>query len=193
MDTKVCTKCKEEKTLKEFYQTNTTKDGYTYNCISCYLKYRKEHREHNKNYMANLRNIKGEEIKEYKKDLWKNMNPIHRMLQQARGRSKRRNIEFNLIDSDLDMPEFCPLLNCPFVNGKKDNYEQTPSLDRIDPNKGYIKGNVQILSKRANTMKNNATKEELITFALNILKSYKNDDIVQTIWKHIENQDKEPD
>ena len=40
-------------------------------------------------------------------------------------------------------------------------------------------------------MKSNATKAELITFALNILKLYKNDEIVQTIWKHIENENKE--
>lgn len=80
----------------------------------------------------------------------------------------------------------CPLLEVPFVAGEKGNYEYTPSLDRIDPNKGYVKGNVWVITKRANTMKNNATRAELLKFADNIYKYFRDNDIVQPAGKPAE-------
>jgi hypothetical protein len=40
-------------------------------------------------------------------------------------------------------------------------HDGSPTLDRIDNAKGYVKGNVCVISKKANTMKNNATPEEV--------------------------------
>ena len=44
--------------------------------------------------------------------------------------------------------------------GTKDK-QKSPSLDRIIPEKGYVKGNIIVVSLKANTMKNNATIEEI--------------------------------
>lgn len=189
---KTCTKCKKEKPLKEFYKTKTTKDGYTYNCIQCYQLYREEHREKQKLYMKKLREQNEDEIKKRKREDYHNLKTSTRLFRQSKARSKRKNIEFTLQESDIFVPEICPLINLPLVNGTKDYYEQTASIDRIDPNKGYTPDNIWVISKRANTMKSNASKEELITFALNIIKYFGNDDIVRAIWKHIEFGDKEP-
>lgn len=57
----------------------------------------------------------------------------------------------------------CPLLGLelsyePYVGAIPRNYA---SLDKIDPQKGYVEGNVQIISFRANTLKNSATLEEM--------------------------------
>lgn len=87
--------------------------------------------------------------------------------------AKERKLEFNLTLEDIIIPEYCPLLNIKltfeFTLETKDSYY---TLDRIDSSLGYIKGNVQVVSFKANTMKNNATEAELITFAKSILSQF---------------------
>ena len=106
----------------------------------------------------------------------------------ARNRAKRKGIEFNIDEADITIPEICPLLEIPIEYGTKSNYDRSPSLDRIDNTKGYIKGNVWVISQKANAMKNSATFEELKIFSTNILRyspSY-------TKQEGIEQEDKKP-
>lgn len=80
-------------------------------------------------------------------------------------------MEFNIQPSDIIIPEVCPYLNTPITNIRSSGYIPTnASVDRIDNSKGYIKGNIQVISRKANTMKSNATLDELEIFAFNILK-----------------------
>ena len=92
------------------------------------------------------------------------------MWYRAKQRAKKYNLDFDIQESDIIIPEKCPILEVPIILGSKDNYEYTPSLDRIDNSKGYVKGNIQVISKKANSMKNSATYQELITFCKNILR-----------------------
>jgi hypothetical protein len=86
----------------------------------------------------------------------------YRMLTRAKSRAKQNNIPFNLELTDIVIPETCPLLGIPIeIQPKKGYHPNSPSLDKIIPEKGYIKGNVWVISNRANTLKNDATLQEL--------------------------------
>ena len=188
---KKCNQCSEIKEFVEFYKDSTTIDLLTRSCKKCHKDYRDLNKEKNKAYQTKRRQIDNEKVKAIKRKSWQNLDPRKRMLQQAKNRANRKGMDFNLELEDIKIPKVCPLLNIPFIVGTKDNYEYTHSLDRLDSTKGYVKGNVWVITKLANSMKNSATKEQLILFATNILKNFKEDDIVQTLEKSKELKDKE--
>ena len=88
-------------------------------------------------------------------------NPNAVLFRHARDRAKRKNIPFDITVEDVIIPETCPVLGISLKAGEKVVCNNSPSLDRIKPELGYVKGNIQVLSYRANTLKNNATIEEL--------------------------------
>jgi len=99
-------------------------------------------------------------------------NNERRLFNLVKNRAKNKNLDFNLEITDIVIPEVCPYLNIPFVYG---DFNASMSVDRIDPTKGYIKGNIEVISVKANRMKNTATKDELVVFALNILNKFNKD------------------
>lgn len=85
----------------------------------------------------------------------------YKMLARAKSRAKKNNLPFNLELDDIVIPEKCPLLGIKIESTEVRNSPNNPSLDKIIPEKGYIKGNVWVISNRANTLKNDATLQEL--------------------------------
>lgn len=118
----------------------------------------------------------------------------YRMLRGARERARKKGLPCTITIEDLNIPEVCPVFGTKLEAGTKVSYANSPSLDKIDPTKGYIKGNIQIISMKANTMKSNASTEELLQFA-NWVFTHCKDDIVRTAditSETAELRDKEP-
>ena len=94
------------------------------------------------------------------------LNPItytfrYKALTSTKSRASRKGIEFNIKVTDLLWPSFCPVLGLELNYYKAGPVANRPSIDRIDPTKGYIKDNCRVISFRANLLKSNATIEEL--------------------------------
>ncbi len=187
---KKCSKCKIIKTLDDFYNHNVSKDGKTHHCKDCMTAYRKNNAEKQRLYMQNLRLMDNEKVKDSKNKSYRKLDPAIKAVTQARNRAKRKSIEFNLEVSKINVPTICPYLKVPFIIGEKGNYEYTYSIDRIDNSKGYLQDNIELITKKANSMKNSATKIELINFAIEVILRNKDNDIVRTMLKNIELEDK---
>ena len=110
------------------------------------------------------------------------------------GANEIQNSFFNLTIEDVTYTDICPLLNIPLNWEGGPRTKNTPSLDRIIPEKGYVKGNIRIISNLANMMKSYASNEELRTFAKNINVYMENEDIVRPTenTESVELEDKEP-
>lgn len=85
----------------------------------------------------------------------------YRLLISAKSRAKRTGIKFDLTLEDVVIPTMCPLLGIKLEKAIKTQAPASPSLDRIDPTAGYVKGNVWVISWRANWIKSNASLLEL--------------------------------
>jgi hypothetical protein len=150
---KQCTKCKETKPFTEF--TKGPDKGYRYQCRACNNAYQLDSARRAQN-----------SAKYYKKR--KETDPALFMWKQAKHRAKfdYENMDFEIKVSDIVLPIVCPYMGVGFILlDKKYGY----SLDRIDSSKGYTKDNIQVISRIANIMKNNATEQELISFAKGVL------------------------
>lgn len=100
------------------------------------------------------------------------------MWRRAKNRSAQYGVPFDIDVEDIVIPNKCPILFIPLKEnkGKPGAYRDSPSLDKIVPELGYVKGNIQVISQMANQMKFNATPQELLTFAKYITTRYGNND-----------------
>jgi len=89
----------------------------------------------------------------------KSKTPQYMMFYDARKRAKSLGLPFDIKPEDIVLPDTCPVLGIKLAShGHKDS---RPSLDRIDPQKGYVTTNIRVISFRANRIKADATVEEL--------------------------------
>lgn len=140
MDTKICVVCNVEKCISDFpvHSIYNGKASIRSECKDCKsVSDSNWHRDDRLN------------------------NPETYILRAARGRARKKNILFDIDESDIIIPTHCPILGIELkmsVNSAEDN---SPSLDRILPDKGYIKGNCAVISVKANRMKQDNSLETL--------------------------------
>jgi hypothetical protein len=92
---------------------------------------------------------------------WRVNSPAEYLLSAAKQRARRGGLPFDIDVTDIIVPERCPLLGLRLVPFGGKRTDATPSLDRIESVRGYVKGNIWVISWRANRLKNDATLEEL--------------------------------
>jgi len=137
---KICCRCLEPKFLSDFksYIKHSKKDKIETSSIC-------------KVCSSETSNVK-QYIREHKeKYLW----------YAARSRAKEKNLPFDIDVSDIVIPDFCPALGIPIQRDAEITMDGSPTLDRIIPELGYTKGNIAVISHRANQIKSNATEKEL--------------------------------
>lgn len=106
-------------------------------------------------------------------------HPERYLWRRAKSRAARDGLDFSITPEDIVIPTHCPVLglelkinSAPRGQGRAGGCSNSMSLDRMDSTRGYVKGNLMVMSQLANAMKNSATPEELLRFAEWITQRY---------------------
>lgn len=83
------------------------------------------------------------------------------LLTTARKRAKQAGIECTIKESDIVVPDVCPILGVKLGRSRGAVDRASPSLDRVDSSVGYVPGNVRVISWYANKMKNDLTVDQV--------------------------------
>ena len=87
-------------------------------------------------------------------------NPEKMLWFQARGRASTKGVPFDITPEDVVIPAHCPVFGFPLARSTGVKAYNSPSLDRFAPKKGYVRGNVFVISHLANQIKNSGTAEQ---------------------------------
>jgi hypothetical protein len=171
---RTCNKCHIEMDLAAGFARNgrhttcPSKDR-RHACRKCEAKMRKEWRDDHKEAIAQYQHdYRIQNIEKNRAYRCKNYHK-HRdvkMVAAARRRAKQKGLAFSITVDDVSIPEYCPVLGIKIKhNYKKMQIDSSPTIDRCIPELGYVRGNVRVISWRANRLKSNATPEELALVA----------------------------
>lgn len=129
-----CSKCRKMKRLDQFPKTSKAAKHSAFSwCKYCVSEQQKH-----------LRRSKPELT------LWRD----------AKTRAKKKNISFDLYVIDVHVPRRCPVLGYVLRPGNGTWTDHSPTIDRLDNSKGYIRDNIRVISWRANHLKSDGTAEE---------------------------------
>jgi len=163
----------DESNCKTVFDVDEKYKEKIYELILYYPNKLKEIKYITNNIIDELYNTYGETINIMKESKNNNENVRGRLCGNAKDRCKETNIICDINSEDIILVRKCPYLDVFLDYGGDMQNDNTPSLDRIIPSLGYVKGNIQVISMLSNKMKNSATIEQLITFSNNVLKLHK--------------------
>ena len=88
---------------------------------------------------------------------------LRHLYYSAKCGARARGLEFDILFDEIVWPETCPVLGIPLSYDIKwgKRRPDSPSLDRTDNDRGYVSGNVVVMSWRANEIKRNSTVDEV--------------------------------
>lgn len=157
---KVCRTCLVSKHLGDFTSAPHHGDGVSSSCKPCIahksrVRYARKLTENPKCFLERNRKTAKESLQRERTD------PRVRLLRAARERAKTLGVPFAISLEDIHVPHICPALGIPLVQGLGKPHAGSPTLDRVIPTLGYVRGNVAVISYKANAMKQDADPEQL--------------------------------
>lgn len=161
---RTCNKCGATRAFSLFARDDSALFGRSYECKYCNGIRKKRDRQRR----GLLPEVKAQRARVMKK--WWIDNPKSFLLIRARGRAKKiPGLPFSIEVTDFEITSHCPLIGILLKrNDKMGPSNNSPTLDRIVPALGYVKGNVWVISAKANRMKNDASLEELELLVKNL-------------------------
>jgi hypothetical protein len=140
LNEKTCRKCKQVKDITQFPKCSKLKNEKSSYCKQCHV--------------VNAQR-------------WAEQNPERVLLKSAKLRATAQSVPFNISVIDISIPETCPICDTVLESGigKGQYYPHAPSLDKIEPAKGYVKGNVWVICKKCNIKKHDMTVDSMREFA----------------------------
>jgi hypothetical protein len=141
---KICTKCKVEKSIDEFFFTGSKKQTVRAWCKAC---------------VAN--SIVGHYRRERDADPKRGWARASHKSSAQRARDKSYEHELTIDNIYERCPDNCPVFGFPLNYSNTTLRFDSPTLDRIDNSKGYTVDNIQVISRRANSMKGDGTIEDV--------------------------------
>ena len=156
-----CIKCRKNKDTSLFTFEKNKKNGLQSWCLDC-LKpkscaYYLANRERLVKQQREYARMHKKEQQERKRN-----NPNKYLWIVAKSRAKKKDIKFTIKPEDIVIPKLCPVLGIRLrFSSTGKSRDNSPTVDKFIPNKGYTPDNISVISKKANVIKNNASIEEL--------------------------------
>ncbi len=166
---KLCENCRDKGRVannkRKVAKNNQSKERYEKNKEEISLK-NKEWRALNKEKLQAYESLPQRKEKNKQWRIKKREEDRYRFVwYAAKRRAKQKNILFTITKQDIinisPIDNRCPILGIQLEFENKTVQDNSPSLDRLIPQLGYVPGNIALISYRANRIKNDATVDEL--------------------------------